>query len=46
MNEELESIFKNFKVNKKPIEVSFLKHKGKSETYIVYSSIGKTPDWK
>ena len=45
MNEELENIFKDFKVNKKPIEVSFLKHKGKSETYVVYSSIGETPDF-
>lgn len=45
MNEELEQLFKNFIVNEKHIDVSFLVHKGKNEDYIVYSSIGETPQF-
>ena len=45
MNNEIENLFKDFKVKEKPIEVSFLNHKGSEETYIVYSSIGERPDF-
>ena len=45
MNEEIEKIFNDFKINGEPIKVSFLVHKGEEETYVVYSSIGETPNF-
>ena len=34
MNEELKSIFKNFKVNNVNIPVAYLRYKGNSKTFI------------
>lgn len=36
MNELIETIFKNFEVDKKTIPVSFLRYDGKSTTYVTY----------
>ena len=36
MNETIETIFKNFKVNNQLIPVAFLRYYGKSTTYITY----------
>lgn len=41
MNEELERIFNNFKVDNIEIPVSFLKYNGKSNTYITYQETDK-----
>lgn len=39
MNELIETIFANFKINDKNIPVSFLRYTGKEETYITYQQI-------
>lgn len=39
MNEKINLIFKDFKVDKKDIPVSFLKYKGKETTYITYQQM-------
>ena len=39
MNNLIETIFADFKVNNKSIPVSFLKYDGKKETYITYQNI-------
>ena len=39
MNELIETIYKNFKVDNKKIPVSFLKYVGSEETYITYHNI-------
>ena len=43
MNEEIETIFKNFIVDKVKIPIAFIKYFGKEETYITYQSIGNNP---
>lgn len=37
MNEEIETIFNNFKVNNVAIPVSFLRYNGNATTYITYN---------
>lgn len=39
MNELIETIFADFKVDEKLIPVSFLRHTGKEETYITYQQV-------
>lgn len=39
MNELIETIFKDFKVDNKAIPVSFLKYIGSEETYVTYHNI-------
>ena len=41
MNEEIETIFANFKVNNKSIPVNFLNYDGDENTYIVYMETDK-----
>lgn len=41
MNSLIEEIFKNFKVGKKKIPVSFLRYEGKADTYITYMETDK-----
>lgn len=43
MNEEIVSIFKDFKVKGKSIPVSHLIYKGKSKTFITWSIISEVP---
>jgi len=43
MNEEIETIFKNFIVDGVSIPIAFIKYFGKLETYITYQSIGNNP---
>ena len=45
MNNELELLFNNFKVDEKLIPVSFLDYNGEEETYIVYQSLGEEPSF-
>ena len=42
MNELIEKIFADFKVDDKSIPVSFLKYDGKATTYITYQSISNS----
>lgn len=41
MNEELENIFKDFKINNDSIPVSFMRYEGKKTTYITYMETNK-----
>lgn len=43
MNEELQSIFKNFKVNDKNIPVEHLRYTGKSKTFITWTLLNEEP---
>jgi len=43
MNEELKTIFKNFKVNGKSISVEHLRYKGKSKTFVTWSLLTERP---
>lgn len=43
MNEELKTIFTNFKVNGKEIEVSHLRYKGTSKTFVIWSILSDRP---
>ena len=43
MNEELKNIFTNFKVNGKEIEVSHLKYKGNSKTFVTWTLLTEEP---
>ena len=43
MNEELTTIFKNFKVNNKSIPVEYLLYKGKSKTFITWTITNEVP---
>ena len=43
MNEELTTIFKNFKVNNKSIPVEHLRYKGKSKTFITWTLLSEVP---
>ena len=43
MNEELKTIFTDFKVNKKSIPVSHLRYKGKSKTFVTWTIINEVP---
>ena len=43
MNEEIVTIFKDFKVNDKSIPVAHLIYKGKSKTFITWSIINEVP---
>jgi hypothetical protein len=43
MNEELKSMFENFKVKDKSIPVGHLRYKGKSKTFITWTITGETP---
>ena len=43
MNEELKNIFTNFKVNGKEIEVSHIKYKGKSKTFVTWATLSERP---
>ncbi len=43
MNEEIVSIFKDFKVNDKSIPVHHLRYKGKTKTFITWSIISEVP---
>ena len=43
MNEEIVSIFKDFKVNDKSIPVHHLRYKGNEKTFIVWSIISEEP---
>ena len=43
MNEEIKSIFKDFKVNKKNIPVNHLKYRGKEKTFITWTVLSEIP---
>ena len=43
MEQELKSIFKNFKVNGKSIPVERLRYKGKSKTFITWMMLQESP---
>lgn len=43
MNEEIVSIFKNFKVKDKNIPVEHLRYKGKAKTFITWAIISEVP---
>ena len=43
MEQELQSIFKNFKVNGKSIPVNHLRYTGKSKTFVTWTIIGERP---
>ena len=43
MNEELKSMFKNFKVNNKSIPVEHMRYKGKSTIFITWTIIDEVP---
>ncbi len=45
MNEEIEKIFKDFKVNKKKIPVNFLRYDGKENAYITYIETNKSDSY-
>lgn len=44
MNSEIETIFSNFVVDNVEIPVEFLNYQGNKETFIVYNSLGETPE--
>ena len=43
MNEEIKSIFENFKVNEKSIPVNHLRYKGKEKTFITWTILSERP---
>lgn len=43
MNEELKTIFKNFKVNNKSIPVEHLRYKGKLKTFVTWTLLPERP---
>ena len=43
MNEEIKSIFTNFKVNNKSIPVEHIKYKGKSKTFVTWTILSERP---
>lgn len=43
MNEEIKSIFKDFKVNNKNIPVNHLKYRGKEKTFITWTVLSEIP---
>lgn len=43
MNEELKTIFKNFKVNNKSVPVEHLLYKGKSKTFVTWAITNEVP---
>ena len=43
MNEEIKSIFKDFKVKEKSIPVAHLRYKGKEKTFITWAIISEVP---
>ena len=43
MNEEIKSIFNNFKVNEVSIPVSHLRYKGNSKTFVTWTLLPETP---
>jgi hypothetical protein len=43
MNEEIKTIFTNFKVNGKEIEVKHLRYKGKSKTFVTWTILSDRP---
>lgn len=44
MNNEIEKILEEFKVDNKKIPFKFLKYKGKSKTYITYMELVNNPE--
>lgn len=45
MNEELKTIFDNFKVNDKSIPVKHLRYKGKSKTFVTWTITSEAPSF-
>lgn len=43
MNEELKTIFKDFKVNNKSVPVEHLRYKGKSKTFVTWTITNEVP---
>lgn len=43
MEQEIKSIFNNFKVNNKDIPVAHLRYKGKSKTFVTWTIINEVP---
>ena len=43
VNEELKTIFTDFKVNNKSVPVNHLRYKGKSKTFVTWTIIGEVP---
>lgn len=43
MNEELKTIFTDFKVNDKKIPVEHLRYKGKSKTFVTWTILSEVP---
>lgn len=43
MNEEIKTIFEDFKVNDKSIPVEHLKYKGKSKTFVTWTILSEVP---
>lgn len=43
MEQEIKSIFKNFKVSNKSVPVEHLKYKGKSKTFVTWTILGERP---
>lgn len=43
MNEEIKSIFKNFKVNDKSIPVKHLRYKGEEKTFVTWTMLPESP---
>lgn len=43
MEQEIKSIFKDFKVNNKSIPVEHLRYKGKSKTFITWTLLNEVP---
>ncbi len=43
MNEELKTIFTDFKVNDKKIPVAHLRYKGKSKTFVTWTILSEIP---